>query len=332
MSILEPSKSYRPFKYPHAVEFEVQHRIDKHWHEKQIELQDDIRQVNSGGLKTANVSHETHMKILENLVLLFTEMDSEVASGYAKMLPFIQNTEMRMGYITVAQREVLHARGYALAAETLGFSDGDWSKFKEYKEMSDKIDLLTQDLGNLSDPLNLAKHVSTILLAEGIALFGAFASFLNMKRHGLMIGFNQVNEWSLLDEDDHVHFNLETVSILRKENLTEAQNKELDQFQGMMADQFYETECKFTDLVYELGDQEGMSKEDLKGFLYYLKELRKFQCGISTEPLPKNTLPWISYMLTGNRHTNFFETRVADYNHGGLIGEIDYSRYERFLK
>ena len=58
----------------------------------------------------------------------------------------------------------------------------------------DKLDMLTEDLGDLSDPLNFAKYLSVVFMGEGISLFGAFACLLNLKRHGLMMGFNVVNE------------------------------------------------------------------------------------------------------------------------------------------
>ena len=66
MSIFTESKSYRPFSYPWAAEAAKVHSIDMHWHENQVELQDDLRQYNSrDGLKTKNVSHETEGSVLD---------------------------------------------------------------------------------------------------------------------------------------------------------------------------------------------------------------------------------------------------------------------------
>ena len=198
MSIFVDNVAYRPFKYPWAVEAEKKHRVDMHWHENQVDLQDDLRQFsNRGGLETENVSHESNKNMLEKLIMLFTEMDVQVGSGYAKLLSYVKNNEIRTMWFTFAAREVTHQRGYALAAETLGYTSSDWSSFKEYKEMQDKIDLITKDCGDLTNKLNFAKHLGTVLLGEGIALFGAFACLLNLRRYGLMQNFNTVNEWSL---------------------------------------------------------------------------------------------------------------------------------------
>ena len=195
MSIFKDNLAYRPFIYPWAVEYEKRHRVDMVWHEGQIEMQDDLRQyTTTDGLTTENVTHEQNKFMLEKLIMLFTEMDVQVGSGYAKLLAHVKNNEIRTGLFASAAREVVHQRAYALAAETFGYTNSDWSEFKQYAEMQEKIDLLTQDCGDLSNKLNFAKHLSVVLLGEGIALFGAFACLLNLKRFGLMQNFNTVNE------------------------------------------------------------------------------------------------------------------------------------------
>ena len=116
MSIFQENISYRPFSYPWAVEAEKKQRVDMHWHENQIELQDDLRQFNNqGGLETAHVSHTINKNIVEKLLMLFTEMDVAVGGGYAKVLPHVKNNEIRTALFTQCAREVTHQRAYALA-------------------------------------------------------------------------------------------------------------------------------------------------------------------------------------------------------------------------
>lgn len=328
MSVFKDNLAYRPFVYPWAVEYEKKHRVDMVWHEGQVEMQDDLRQYTTeGGLATKNVTHEQNKFMLEKLIMLFTEMDVQVGAGYSKLLAYVKNNEIRTGLFASAAREVVHQRAYALAAETFGYSNSDWSEFKQYAEMQEKIDLLTQDSGDLSNKLNFAKHLSVILLGEGIALFGAFACLLNLKRFGLMQNFNTVNEWSLKDEQEHVRFNLRVLSEVRKE-LSEVENLELDKFIREATHQYCSAEKRFFDLVFSLSDQEGMSKDTAKSFIDYLGRLRLYQAGLlSAEEVGVNPLEWIDYILTGATHTNFFESRVVDYSHNGLAGKVDYSKY-----
>lgn len=329
MSIFKESAAYRPFLYSWAVDAEKQHRIDMHWHEGQVDLQDDLRQFSTkGGLATKNVSHESNKNMLERLIMLFTEMDVQVGGGYAKLLPHVHNNEIRTMWFTFAAREVTHQRGYALAAETFGYTASDWSEFRKYKEMSDKVDLLTQDLGDLSNKLNFCKQLAVVLNGEGISLFGAFACLLNLRRFGLVNGFNTVNEWSLKDEQEHVKNNMRVLEEARKD-LSEAENIELDKFILRIVQLYVDAELKFLDLVFEMGDQEGLSLEDAKDFIRYLAELRLYQLGLlSFEDVRENPLEWIDYILTASTHTSFFENKVVDYSHNGLSGEATYDKFK----
>lgn len=197
--IFTPTKAYRPFKAPKAMALVEEHNISLYWDTHQLELNDDIKAFHTkDGLKTANVSHEANKNMLERILSLFTQMDLEVGAAYCQLLPHIRNNEWRCWYMTKAAREVTHQRAYAMIVEELGFPESTWGEFREYKEMHDKIDIISNVEGrDHSKPLDFVKTVCQILLGEGIALFGAFACMLNLKRSGLMMGTNLVNEWSL---------------------------------------------------------------------------------------------------------------------------------------
>lgn len=326
MSLFTESEGYRPFIYPWAIEAAKKQAIDMFWDVHQIELQDDLRQYNSkNGLATANCSHEQNKKLIDTLSLAFTEMDMAVASGYTKLLPFVRNNEMRTAFLTIAFKETIHQRAYALAAESFGFTDADWVAFKQYKEMSDKIDTMTNSDADASTRLGFCKILTQIALGEGIGLFAAFTSFLNFKRFGILIGFNDVNQWSLADETGHVDFNFK---VLKNEVrlLSFVEQLELQKFTEALAYKFAEVEKNYVDL---LGEQEGLSIEQLKSYMGYLVELRLYQLDYRKfEQVPVNPLDWMDYMLSASKHENFFEKRVTSYSHLPLIGEVDYSSYK----
>lgn len=330
MSIFTESKSYRPFSYPWAVEAAQKHSIDMYWDSHQVELQDDLRQYNSkDGLATQNVSHTTNQNIVKKTLCLFTEMDKTVGDGYTKILNKVRNNEIRNMLMTFAQREVVHQRAYALAAETFGFTDSDWSEFSEYAEMREKLDVMSRSFykEDTSPTLAFAIDLVQIAIGEGIGLFGAFASLLNFKRWGKLVGFNDINQWSLKDEQEHVIYNFRVISEVFKE-LTEAEKIELHNVINQLVEAYVDAEHKFIELVYEMGDQEGLTKEELKEYILYLAELRKFQLGlIGVREVRKNPLPWMEWLVSGATQDNFFEKKVTDYSHG-LTGKVDYSKYQ----
>lgn len=330
MSVFKESTSYRPFKYPWAMEASKKHAVEMFWDTHQLDLQDDLRQYNMvGGLATKTVSHETNKYIIDQLLCLFTEMDKTVAGGYVQLLPYIKNNEARTWFLTAAQRETVHQRGYALAAETFGFSDKDWSKFAEYAEMREKLDTMSADNLQGRDEYKAAVILATMLLGEGIALFGAFACLLNYKRQGLLMGFNDVNSWSLLDETDHVVQNIRWLSEIRKD-LTEAENWQLNKVITSLVDRYVQAEYKFLDLIYSMGEQEDMSKDDAKSYINFLGKLRLFQLDLLTlEEVPTNPLDWMDWMLTASKHDAFFEKRVTEYSHRKLEGGVNYAKYRQ---
>lgn len=332
MSVFDNSTSYRPFKYQWAVTQEVNHRIAMNWHEQQVEMADDLLQWRSkDGMATKYVPHEVHKSMVEKLLLLFTEMDVSVGSLYVRLMPYVGNNEIRMLWGTFLQREIAHARSYALAAETFGFTNNDWSEFREYVEMNDKLDLMAQDCGDLSNKLNFAKQLGVLLLGEGISLFGAFACLLNLSRFGIIRNFNTINEYSLKDEADHVDGNIKVLSEVRKE-LTAEENAELDRWLIDVSNAYNNAEHKFLDLVFGKYQQQDFTLEEAKDYIDYLTKLRQFQLGIiGSNNVPVNKLEWIEDFLYGSRHTNFFEARVTDYSHNHLVGDVDYSKFEEAL-
>lgn len=142
-----------------------------------------------------------------------------------------------------------------------------------------------------------------------------------------MVGFNDVNSWSLTDEEGHVSNNIKVLHIVI-EDLSDAERAELEMFIHEMVDLYVEVEKSLVDM---LGDQEGLTKEDLKSYIEYLGRLRLFKIGyIGHLEVGDNPVSWMDDMLVAERHGAFFEKRVTDYTHKKLEGSVDYSRYLSF--
>jgi len=332
MSVFEESLSYRPFKYPFAVEAEKKQVIDTYWHEGQIDLQDDLRQYYSkDGLKTPNCSHEYNKYVLDTLLLFFTQLDMSVAQGYVELLPHTKNNEIKSLFLTHGSKEVRHQRAYALAGETFGFTDADWNAFRQYKEMTSKIDVMTFNSVPVSTPLGYALKLTQVLLGEGIGLFAAFTSLLNFKRYGLLIGFNDINQWSLLDEFLHVENNITVLKQIIPE-LDDSERNNLIEVTKVLVKDFVDAEHAVIDLLYEKGSLEGIDKEDFKNYINYLGKNILFKIGyVGSLEVPNNPLKWMDSMLSAERHGAFFEKKITDYSHKKLEGDIDYNKYKVLL-
>jgi ribonucleoside-diphosphate reductase beta chain len=91
-----------------------------------------------------------------------------------------------------------------------------------------------------------------------------------------------------------------------------------------MAKDIVKLEDKFIELAYEMGDIEGLSKEEVKTYIRYITDRRLLQLGLKTNfKVKNNPLPWLEWILNGADHTNFFENRVTEYEVAGLTGSWD---------
>ena len=93
MSIFEQTKTYRPFKYPWAMECAQEHSIDLYWDVHQLEFSDDIRQYHGkGGLDTTNVPAQFTKNMLNKTLAIFTQMDVAAGELYCKLLAHVGMT------------------------------------------------------------------------------------------------------------------------------------------------------------------------------------------------------------------------------------------------
>jgi len=172
--------------------------------------------------------------------------------------------------------------------------------------------------------------LSQILLGEGIGLFAAFVTLLNYKRQGRLMGFNDVNQWSLIDEQAHVENNIKILQAARKD-LTEAENIALDKIILKMVRAYVEAEKRLIQMIYKDGEQEDLTASQVEDYIEYLGELRESALGLRlARDVRPNPLMWMEWML-GAKHDNFFEKRVTDYSHSKLEGVVDYNQYLHLL-
>jgi ribonucleoside-diphosphate reductase beta chain len=81
-------------------------------------------------------------------------------------------------------------------------------------------------------------------------------------------------------------------------------------------------EDKFIDLAFELGPVEGMTPDDIKKYIRYIADWRLGQLG-----LPKlygaadHPIPWLTAILNGVEHANFFEARATEYSKAATRGD-----------
>lgn len=315
MSLQNFNETYKPFKYPWAMEFANKHE-QIHWIEGEVELQDDVADWQVGDVTPGQKEFVTQ------ILRLFTQTDVQVGQNYCdQFIPVFKNNEIRAMLLSFAAREGIHQRAYALLNETLGLPDEEFSAFLEYEEMEKKAVFMADS--NIDTDMGLGQALGKTVVNEGVMLFSAFIMLLAFKREGLMKGMSKVVEWSIRDETEHVN----GMSKLFVEYCRENPEILTDEFKAQVYGMFREAielEDKFIDLAYENGSPPNLHKEEVKNYLRYIADRRLL--GIGFKPnfgVKDNPLPWVEEIL-GDQMTNFFEQGVTDYSKASLTGEWCY--------
>lgn len=315
--IFNYSKTYKPFKYPWAVEFSEKHeRV--HWIEQEISLEDDIAEWRRDKL------NECEKRFITQVLRLFTQSDVAVgANYYDKFLPFVRNNEVRCMLGSFAAREAIHQRAYGMLNDSLGLPEGDYAIFLEYKEMADKIEFMSD--ADVSTQAGFGLALAKAVFNEGVTLFASFAMLLNFQRRGLMKGCGKIVEWSVRDESLHV----EGMAKLFRTFCDEHPRVVTDEFKKaiyQIAKDVVKLEDKFIDLVYKDCVIEGLSADEVKQYIRYITDRRLIQLGLKGHfKVKTNPISWLEAILNAPDHTNFFEGRVTEYSTAGLHGDWGYN-------
>ena len=198
-----------------------------------------------------------------HVLRLFTQSDVAVGQNYYEYyIPKFKNNEVRNMLGSFAAREGIHQRAYALLNDTLGLPETEFHAFLEYKEMSEKLDFMTDNDNSTNH--NLALALAKSVFSEGISLFSSFVMLLNFQRHGKMKGMSKVVEWSIRDETMHVDGMTQLFKQFCLEN-PELINDDFKKEIYRMARKVVELEDNFVDLAYDKEDViEDLSKDDVK--------------------------------------------------------------------
>ncbi len=312
MSLIEPSLTYKPFKYPWAVEYATEHE-KLHWGEWEAKLQDDLTQWKTK-LSKQEINHITQ------ILRLFTQSDVAVGTNYLEhYIPRFKNNEIRAMLSSFANREFVHQRSYALLNDTLGLPEEEFSAFADYEQMQEKLEFMANiDTSSYS---GLAQAVARSAINEGMSLFSAFVMLINYTRFGKMRGMGEIVQWSIRDETMHAEGMTKLFRVFCEEHPRIVNDEFKEQIYGMVREAVA-LEDKVIDLAYEMGPIEGLTAEEVKEYIRYIADRRLIQLGLKGNyGVKENPLEWLEPLISSTSHDNFFETVVTEYNADGLDGD-----------
>ena len=316
MSLLGTRDYYKPFDYPWMFDYYVQQN-QMHWFPEEVPLHNDVKDW-------ADVLTDSERNLLIQIFRLFTQSDVDVSSGYIdKYMRIFKKPEARMMMGSFANMESIHQHAYSLLLDTVGMPEIEYKAFSEYEEMAKKHEYIQTFKVAASNLESIAKALAVYsAFTEGLQLFSSFIILLNFSRFGKMKGMGQIVTYSIRDESLHV----EAMTKLFREFIQENIEIWKDDFKKELYDicrAMVDLEDKFLDLVFEMGNMEGLTKKEMGQYIRYIADRRLLQLGLKPNYKVKdNPLPWIDEVL-GTEHQNFFEDRATAYMKAGLRGSTE---------
>jgi len=306
--ITELRPHYKPFEYQTAFEFyKDQHRA--HWLADEVPLSSDL---NDWKLKLT----ESEKNLIGNILKSFAQTETYVNDYWStKVAVWFPKHEIKAMACAFADFESIHAEAYARLNEELGLDD--FEAFMEDEEAKAKIDRLVELPGDTLHEKALSLAIFSAF-TEGVNLFSSFAVLMSFQLRNLMKGTGQIVEWSVRDESLHSKAGCWLYRTLLEEDPT-LDTPELTQAIYEACDLSVKLEFDFIEKAFEMGDIEGLNKDQLKNFIKERANQKLIELGYNPiyndiDPNLLKQMEWFGHLTSGKTHQDFFANRVTDYS------------------
>jgi len=324
MSLLNTRDYYKPFDHPWMFDY-YSEQNQMHWFPEDVPLHTDV--------KDWQVLSSSEKNLLTQIFRLFTQSDVDVSTGYVdRYMKIFKKPEARMMMGAFNNMESIHQHAYSLLLDTVGMPEIEYKAFADYEAMADKHQYIDKVKVTKNDKESIAKALAIYSgFTEGLQLFSSFIILLNFPRFGKMKGMGQIITYSIRDESLHVEAMTKLFREFIQENLdlwTDNFKKEIYQACRDMVD----LEDRFLNLVFEMGNIEGLTQAEMKQYIRYIADRRLLQLGLKPNYNVKdNPLTWLDDVL-GVEHQNFFEGRATSYMKAGLRGDVSNVQFAELLQ
>ena len=314
-----------PFKYKWAWQKYLD-ACANHWMPQEINMTDDIALwKNPDGLS------EDERTVIKRNLGFFASADSLVANNLVlAVYRHITNPECRQYLLRQAFEEALHTHAYQYCVESLGLDQAEvFNMYREVPSIHDKAAWamrFTQSLGDPTfhtgtteaDQRLLRDLIAFYIVFEGIFFYVGFVQVLSMGRRNKMTGCAEQFQYILRDESMHMNFGIDVINQIKIEN-PHLWTAEFQQEITTMLREAVELEIRYACDTMPRGVL-GLNANMFEDYLKFIANRRCAQIGLSEQyPGAGNPFPWMSELMDLNKEKNFFETRVTEYQTGGVL-------------
>ncbi len=299
---------YKPFEYDTAFGYyKQQHQA--HWLADEVPLASDLSDWKMN-------LNDSERNLIGNILKSFAQTETYVNDYWStKVAVWFPKHEIKAMACAFADFESIHAEAYARLNEELGLDD--FQAFMEDEEARAKIDRLVELPGETLEEKALSLAIFSAF-TEGVNLFSSFAILMSFQLRNMMKGTGQIVAWSVRDESLHSKAGCWLYRTLLEENPS-LNTPEMTKAIYEACDLSVRLEYDFIDSAFEMGNIEGLTKEQLKDFIKERANQKLIELGY--KPLYNDINPelikqmeWFGHLTSGVEHQDFFAGRVTTYS------------------
>ena len=309
MGLFDERIPYKPFEYPIYYNEGWLKQAQAFWLHTEIPMQGDVKDWNEK-------LTEAEKNLVGNILLGFAQTECAVSDYWTqKVTKWFPKHEIQQMAMMFGSQETVHAVAYSYLNETLGLED--YEAFLHDDATAARFDNLVAYDGN--EPVGIAKSLAVFsAFAEGVSLYSAFSVLYSFQLRNLLKGIGQQMKWSVRDESLHSKMGCQLFRHMCDEHpalLEECREDVLEAAHVML-----KLEFRYIDKMFEMGDIEGISANDLKHFISKRTNEKLVELGyLNVELFPYNSdmaakLDWFYHLTGGVTHTDFFAMRSTDYS------------------
>jgi len=305
--LTDPRHFYKPFEYQEAFDYyKAQHRA--HWLADEVPLASDLNDWK----QKLTVSEKN---LIGNILKSFAQTEVHVNDYWSgKISQWFPKPEVVAMAGSFGAFEAIHAEAYARLNDELGLDN--FEAFLEDEASKNKIERLLETPTDSLEEKALALAIFSAF-TEGVNLFSSFAILMSFQLRNLLKGTGQIVAWSVRDESLHSQAGCWLFRTL----LNEAPELNTPALKAKVIDACHisvELEFDFIDKAFEMGDIEGLSKDQLKNFIKArandkLRELGYTGTYNDIDPAMLKQIEWFGHLTSGVEHQDFFAQRPSSY-------------------
>jgi ribonucleoside-diphosphate reductase beta chain len=159
--------------------------------------------------------------------------------------------------------------------------------------------------------------VGYYVIMEGIFFYAGFVMMLSFLRQNKMVGIGEQFQFILRDESVHLAFGCDLINTITQEN-PEIWTNEFKRTITNNVEKSVELEYAYARDCMPRGIL-GLNADTVRQYIEYIADRRLERLDLPKVYDASNPFPWMSEVIDLKKEKNFFETRVTEYQTGGML-------------